>query len=188
MWWCERAAGWRLAGRLAAVLAAASLTAGCFEPLYGRSPSPGSESIGDKLAAVQVAPIPAAKGQPVQRLAVELRNELNYKFNGGAGAVAPTHTLSVTIGYGVGSIIVDVASGRPDAQLSQLQVTYSLKEIATGKVVLSDMTFAHLGYDIPGSAQRFAAQRAERDAQDQAVGVAVQAIRNRLASYFVAGT
>ena len=46
----------------------------------------------------------------------------------------------------------------------------------------------HVDYDIRGSQQRFAAQRARRDAEDRAVTVAAEAIGNRLASYFVAGT
>jgi LPS-assembly lipoprotein len=36
--------------------------------------------------------------------------------------------------------------------------------------------------------QRFAKQRAMLDAQERAANVAAEAIRNRLASYFVAGT
>jgi LPS-assembly lipoprotein len=41
---------------------------------------------------------------------------------------------------------------------------------------------------MPGPQQRFASERAQLNAQDQAVKVAAEAIRNRLASYFVAGT
>jgi LPS-assembly lipoprotein len=55
-------------------------------------------------------------------------------------------------------------------------------------MVLNDMTIAHVDYDLPGSQQRFAGQRARRDAEDRAIQVAADAIRNRLASYFVAGT
>ena len=51
-------------------------------------------------------------------------------------------------------------------------------------MVLNDITFVHVDYDIPGSQQRFAGQRAE----DRAMQVAADIIRNRLASYFVAGT
>ncbi len=53
---------------------------------------------------------------------------------------------------------------------------------------MSDSTFAHVDYDIPGAAQRFAKQRAQRDAEDRATEVVSETIRNRLASYFVAGT
>jgi LPS-assembly lipoprotein len=66
--------------------------------------------------------------------------------------------------------------------------SYQLVELATGKMVLNDITFVHVDYDIPGSQQRFAGQRARRDAEDRAMQVAADIIRNRLASYFVAGT
>ncbi len=188
MWWREHHNSWRLAARLALALAAASLTAGCFEPLYGHGPVAGSDSVRDKLTEVEIPAIPAAKGQPIARVAVGMRNALQFDLNGGAGANAPTHRLNVSIGLTTTSVIVDVTSGRPDAQLSGVTASYSLVEIATGKVVLTDATYAHVDYDIPGSAQRFAAQRAERDAEDRAVQVVAEAIRNRLASYFVAGT
>jgi hypothetical protein len=53
---------------------------------------------------------------------------------------------------------------------------------------VSASTFARASYDIPGSEQRFARQRAWRDAEDRTVQLVAQNIRNRLASYFVAGT
>jgi len=188
MWWFERSAAWSRAARLAVVLAAASLTAGCFEPLYGTQPSVATDSVRDKLAQVDVPPIPVPKGQPVARIAVALRNSLQYGLNGAAGANAPTYTLKVNIGESVLSVVVDITSGRPDAQVTAIIAYYQLIEIATGKVVLADQTFAHVDYDIPGAAQRFAKQRAQRDAEDRASEVVSDTIRNRLASYFVAGT
>ena len=74
---------------------------------------------------------------------------------------------------------------RPD---QRVVAYYNLIEIATGKVVVTDTTVAHVDYDIPGREQRFAKQRAQRNAEDQATKVVAEAIRNRLASYFVAGT
>jgi LPS-assembly lipoprotein len=53
--------------------------------------------------------------------------------------------------------------------------------------VVSDSTVAHVDYDIPGSEQRFAKSRAQRNAEDLATQVVAERIRNRLASYFVAG-
>jgi len=54
--------------------------------------------------------------------------------------------------------------------------------------VLTDSTSSNVGYDIPGSQQRFASQRAQLNAEDRAANVAADAIRNRLTSYFAAGT
>jgi LPS-assembly lipoprotein len=188
MWWHENRIARRQLGRLTVVLAAASLTAGCFQPLYGSRPSVDSDTVHDKLTEVEIPVIPAPRGQPAARLAVELRNSLQFDLNGGAGANAPAYRLNVAVSTTVLSVIVDLTSGRPDAQVDSVVASYQLVEIATGKTVMSDSTFAHVGFDIPGSAQRFAAQRAQRDAEDRATTEVAETIRNRLASYFVAGT
>ncbi len=187
MWWRDHRAAAR-AARLALALAAASLVAGCFEPLYGSRPSVDGDSVHDKLAEVQIAPIPARQGTPQARLAVGMHNALQFDFTGGAGPAAPTHRLDVTLTTTGFTVIVDPTSGRPTASVSGVAAHYQLVEIATGKVVLKDTTYANVDYDSPGSQQRFAVQRAQRDAEDRAVQMAAEAIRNRLASFFVAGT
>jgi LPS-assembly lipoprotein len=188
MWWRERGEIIRAAAQLGAVLAVAGLVAGCFEPLYGRNPSLGDESIRDKLAEVLIAPIPTKQGTPEARIAVATHNALQYDLNGAAGVVAPTHRLEVVLSPVAITMTIDPVSGRPTEEIGGLSATYQLVEIATGKIVLKDSTFAHVGYDIPGPQQRFAKQRAQLDAQDRAAKVVAEAIRNRLASYFVAGT
>jgi LPS-assembly lipoprotein len=115
------------------------------------------------VAEVLIPPIPVRPGSPAARIAVALRNELQFDLNGAAGAAAPTHRLEVVVSPTNTTLSIDPVSGRPTEQIGGVNVTYKLVEIATGKVVLSDSTFAHVGSDIPGSQQR-------------------------LASYFVAGT
>jgi LPS-assembly lipoprotein len=188
MWWCDNRKRISAAARLAVVLTAAGLLAGCFEPLYGRNPSLGDESVRDKLAEVLIGPIPMRQGTPQARIAVAMRNALQFDLNGAAGATSPTHRLDVTVTAVNVSVTIDPVTGRPQEEIGGLSTTYQLVEIATGKIVLKDSTFAHVGYDIPGSQQRFAKQRALLDAEDRASKVAAEAIRNRLASYFVAGT
>jgi len=188
MWWPERRKRFGAAARLAAVLGAAGLVAGCFQPLYGRNPSVADESVRDKLAEVLIAPIPARQGSPQARIAVAVRNALQFDLNGAAGAVAPTHRLDVTVSTTNVSVSIDPVTGRPQEEIGSVSATYQLVEIATAKIVLKDTTFAHVGYDIPGSQQRFAKQRAQLNAEDRAATVVAEAIRNRLASYFVAGT
>jgi LPS-assembly lipoprotein len=174
--------------RIAPALCAALLLAGCFEPLYGTRPSIDGEAMRDKLSSVEIARIPAPQGVPESRLAVALQNALTFEFNGGHGPSAPTHRLEIGLSTTQMSVIVDVTSGRANAQVDSVVTSFSLTEIATGKRVVSDTTFARVSYDIPGSAQRFAKQRAQRDAEDRAIGIIADNIRNRLASYFVAGT
>ena len=187
MWWREHRAALNFT-RLAVVLGAAGLVAGCFQPLYSRNPSVGGDSVKDKLAEVQIGPIPTRQGTPQARLAVGMHNALEFDLTGGSGTNAPTHRLDVTVVPKGFTAIVDPASGRPSAQVAGVAVNYQLVEIATGKVVLKDRAYANVDYDSPGPEQRFATQRAQRDAEDRAVQTAAEAIRNRLASYFVAGT
>jgi LPS-assembly lipoprotein len=187
-WWCTRREIVCGGLRLGFVLAAAGLVAGCFVPLYARNPSAGDESIRDKLAEVEIATIPVRRGTPQARVAVALRNALQFDLNGGAGPTAPTHSLRMGIGPGEITMTTDPITGLPTDEIGGVDVTYQLVEIATGKVVLTDSTIARVDYDIPGPQQRFAKQRALNDAQDRAANVAADAIRNRLASYFMAGT
>jgi LPS-assembly lipoprotein len=189
MSWCEQLSNWRGLARIAVVLAAAGLTAGCFEPLYGRNNAPpGADSVRDKLAEVEIPVIPTRQGSPAARIAVSMRNALQFDLNGGAGPNAPTHRLTMTVNPTSTSVIIDVVSGRPTAAVDGVTANYQLVEIATGKVVFKDTAYAHVDTDAPGSEQRFAQQRAQRDAEDRAVLAVAEAIRNRLASYFVAGT
>jgi len=187
MWWSKYRIDRRGLGRVAFVLTAASLTGGCFVPLYGARPD-GSETVRDKLVAVDIPAFTAQKGTDAARLAVALRNALQYNFNGGAGPIAPTHRLTGNIATSALTVVVDLTSGRPDAEVGVVNASFQLVEIATGKVVLRDTTFAHVDFDIPGSEQRFAAQSAQADAENRATQVVAAAIRNRVTSYFVAGT
>jgi len=175
--------------RALVVLGLGALTAGCFQPLYGTQNLAAGDSVRDKLAAVEVAQIAAPNGHPESRLAVELRNALMSEFNNGAAPSAPLYRLQIGgISSGIETVIVEVASGRPDTQVSSVNVSFTLTEIATGKVVLNSSTFGRASFDIPGSAQRFAQQRAWLNAEDRATAMIADNIRNRLASFFVAGT
>jgi LPS-assembly lipoprotein len=187
MWWRKHSAAGHLA-RLAIVFVAAGLTAGCFEPLYANRPTAGIDNVHDKLAAVELAPATTKPGAPDARIAVGMHNALQYELTGGAGASAPTHRLVVAVGATGISFLIDITTGRPTAQIGGVSANYQLIEIATNKVVLKDTAYSHVDYDIAGTQQRFTQQRAEMDAEDRAVKIVAEAIRNRLASYFVAGT
>jgi LPS-assembly lipoprotein len=174
--------------RLVLVLVMGALTGACFQPLYGNRAIGTEDSIRDKLGSVDIPEIKAANGTPEARLAVAVRNALLFDLNGGQPPSSPTHRLVITLSAFRSTVIVDVTSGRPDAQVEGINAVLNLTEIATQKVVLTTSTFARASFDIPGAAQRFAQQRAARNAEDRAVDVIAQNIRNRLASYFVAGT
>lgn len=188
MRWGKHVGVLRWLAPIATVLALGLVTAGCFQPLYGDHTLAAGDSVRDRMSGVEVAQIAAKNGTPEARLAVALRNQLMFEFNNGAAPVAPTHRLTITINSAITTVIVDVASGRPETQVEAFNASFTLTEIATQKVVLNTSTFARASLDVPGSAQRFARQRASRDAEDRAVTTAAENIRNRLASFFVAGT
>ncbi len=192
MWWREAWLPVRRIAALVVVLTTAGLTAGCWEPLYGSRPAINAEGVQGKFAAIDIPPIKARKGSPAERLAVGMFNALQFDLHNGAGAatstIAPIYRLKVDVEGTQFTAVVDPTSGRPDAQIQMVIASFELVEIATGKAVIEDNTSMHVDYDIPGPQQRFASQRARRDAEDHAIVLVAERIRNRLASYFVAGT
>jgi LPS-assembly lipoprotein len=174
--------------RLAAAFLLAALLAGCFQPLYGERSLDGSPTLRTALAAVDIEQIDAPRASDESRLAVEIRNALIFDFTGGGYPAPPTHRLKIAMTSTRSSIIVDIQTSRPDVENYGINATYSLTEIASGKVVVTGQTFARVSYDIPGQQQRYARIRGLRDAESRAAKVIAENIRSRLASYFIAGT
>lgn len=188
MWWHDNRIAWRRFGRLAAIVAVAALTAGCFQPMYGQRSPTGGPGLTATLSGIDVTQIDAPKGSSEARLAVELRNSLLFEFTGGSGTTSPTHQLTIRLTSQRAKVIVDLTSARPDLENYGLDASYTLTELATGKSVVTGTTFARVSYDIPGQVQRFARIRGLRDAESRAAQVIADHIKSRLASYFVAGT
>jgi len=174
--------------RLIAPFAAACLLAGCFQPLYGEHSVGGGPNVKAAMGAVDVSQIPAVSGSPEARIAVEIRNSLLFKMNGGANPTLPAYRLNITMQSTRLTVIVDLSSARPEMENYGLNVQYNLVDLKTGKTVFADQTFARVSYDIPGQEQRFARARGLRDAENRAGQTVAEAIKNRVASYFVAGT
>ena len=177
--------------RVLAVMGLAGLTAGCFQPMYGERAVLGSAAapaIADKMSSVEVAEIKAPNGSRLARLAVEVRNGLIFDLTGGSGGTSANYLLNVQMSSTQLQVIVDINSGRPDIQNYGIDATYTLTDLATGKPVVKSQTFARVSYNIPGQQQRFTGDRGLRDAANRAAKVIADNIRNRLASYFTAGT
>src|SRR5882672_9333261 len=114
---------WPRIARLAAVLALAGLTAGCFQPLYGDH-SVGGPALTGKLAAVEVAPIDAPNGSRIARVGVEVRDQLIYGLTGGTSAPSPAYRLTVSLIPSQQQVIVDITSARPEIQEYGIDATY----------------------------------------------------------------
>ena len=132
--------------------------------------------------------VDAARGTNDARIAVELRNALLFDLTGGEGSIAPTHRLNIKMTTSRSALIVDPQTGRTEAEVTGIDVKYTLTELATGRPVVNATAFARVSSDVPGQQQRFASSRARRDAEDRAAKVIAEQIRSRLASYLVAGT
>ena len=173
--------------RLGLVFALALLTAGCFQPLYGDR-SIGGPALGSKLAAVDVKQIDAPNGSRLARVGVEVRDQLIFGLTGGAATPPPQYRLDIKLTSTQLQVIVDINSARPEIQNYGIDAVYTLVDLKTGKPVITGRTFSRVSYNIPGQQQRFAGARGQRDAEDQAAKVIAENIRNRLASFFVAGS
>jgi len=178
--------------RIAAALALAGLTAGCFTPLYGTATTGAATAdVRDRLSAIEVPqldPANAPNGSPLARVGVEMRNDLIFDLTGGGPAPAATHRLDIRLTSTTTQVVVDVYTARPEVENYGINAVYTLTEIATGKKVVTATTFSRVSYNIPGQQQRFAGTRGLRDAENRAAKVIADNIRSRLASYFVAGT
>jgi LPS-assembly lipoprotein len=187
MWWRDKTVALGRVLRLAIAMAAAGLVAGCFQPLYGNQ-SPPTGSVAGALASVEVPPIEAPQGTPQARVAVELRNDVIFLLTGGSGGLSPAHRLKINVTVSHAAVIVDIATGRTEDEVTGIDANYTMVELATGRVVATGSSFARVTSDVPGQEQRFARARAQRDAENRAAQVVAEQIRSRLASYFVAGT
>ena len=116
MWWRERKLHRRLAWplRLAVVLAAAGLTAGCWQPLYSAHPVPGGEGVQDKFASVDIPRIIAPQGTPAERLAVGMFNALQFDLHNGQTVFAPAYQLKVNVAGTQFTSYLDPVTGRPE--------------------------------------------------------------------------
>jgi LPS-assembly lipoprotein len=169
------------------VLLSAALLGGCFQPLYGTNPETGRPAVRDALSAVEVAQIDAPANTSEARLAVQIRNDLLFNFTGGGYAAPPTHKLKVQIAGSRAVVVIDRSTALPNVETYTLRTTYSLTEIATGKVVVSGNASTPVSYDTLGQ-QRFARLSGMHDAERRAAKVLSDNVTTRLASYFISGS
>ena len=177
----------RIAARLLVVAALGALTAGCFQPMYAAH-TDGTPALREKLMGVDLPPIDKPNGSRDARLGVEIRNALAFKLYGGAVGMPPTHKLVIRFTTTRSSLILDPATALPSIENYGIDAQYNLVEVVSGKSMMTGSTFSRVSYDIPGQLQRFARQRAFRDAEDRACAEIAENIQTRLASYFTAGS
>jgi LPS-assembly lipoprotein len=178
----------RIAVRLIAVAALAALTAGCFQPMYAER-TDGTPGLREKLMGVEVPPVDKPNASREARIQVEIRNALAFKLYGNATGMPPTHRLVLRFNTSRATLMVDPNTALPTSENAGIDAQFNLIDLATNKSVMTGTTFSRVTYDtFTGGMQRFARQRAFRDAEDRAANEIAENIQTRLASFFYAGT
>lgn len=174
--------------RLLLTFALAATVSGCLRPLYGDQALNGRSSIVDNMRSIEVDPVKVSVGNRLPRVGGEVRNRIIFALTGGGAPNTSNYRLVVNMSSQNLQVVSDVISGRPDGMNYGIDISYTLIEIGTGKSVVNGSTFSRVFYNVPGQQQRFAGERALRDAENRAAEVIADAIHSRLASYFAAGT
>jgi LPS-assembly lipoprotein len=179
----------KIAARLLVVAGLSALTAGCFQPMYAVH-TDGTPALREKLLGVDLPPISdKANGSRDARLGVEIRNALAFKLYGAATGMPPTHKLVIRFTTSRSSLLLNPLTALPASENVSIDAQYNLIEIVSNRSVMTGTTFSRVSYDMPGQQmQRFARQRAFRDAEDRACAEIAENIQTRLASYFTAGS
>jgi LPS-assembly lipoprotein len=143
--------------------------AGGFHPLYGSALINGS-AVTERLAAVDVAPIPGRVGQ-------RIRNELIFQTTGGGTPEPPKYRLDIAIRESVTSMLVAV-DGNAGNQIYGIDASYSLVRLSDKKVVATGSSYGRASFDRVSSI--FANVEARQDAENRAAESVGEELRTRL--------
>ncbi len=161
---------------LAAILMITPMLGACgFRPLHADLDGTGQPS--EKLAMVQIAPIPGRVGQ-------QLRNELVFKATGGGQAPPPEYRLNIAIRERVTSTIVE-RSGDALRQVYNIDAKFTLTRMSDKIVVMKGSSFARAGFERFDSI--FSNVRARFDAENRAAKTVAEDLRARLSAFLATG-
>lgn len=151
-----------------------------FRPMNASAGFGGTGAI-EKLAEVDVAPIPGRVGQ-------RIRNELIYQSTGGGLAAPPQFRLEVAIRESVTSTLVN-ADGNAAGQIYNLDAAYRLVRISDKTVVAEGKSYGRAGFErgVPSeqntSRSVFANVRAREDAENRAAKTVADELKTRLLAH-----
>ena len=140
-----------------------------FHPLYGSALING-DAVNERLAAIDVAPIPGRVGQ-------RIRNELIFQTTGGGAPKPPQYRLDIAIRESVTSMLVAV-DGNAGSQIYGIDATYSLVRLSDKKVVAHGSSYGRASFDRVSSV--FANVEARQDAENRAAETVGEELRTRL--------
>jgi LPS-assembly lipoprotein len=166
--------------RLACVAGMSLSLSACFRPLYG--PTASGESIQALLSSVQVDDVAMAQGQ--ERLGHYLRSELIFDLDGSGQPAKKRYRLKLSGSETVQTPIVSSTTGRAEAGTIVGSIRYSLEDLDGVKIIAEGVATSTATYD--RSVQRFASQRAARDAEIRLADTLADQIKTRIASVLAA--
>ena len=170
MWWR------RPAITLVALAAVAGfgLSACGFQPLYGSNTTTASGArLAETMSSVDVTPIPGRVGQ-------KLRNELIFSNTGGNYAAESRYQLNIAIRESVIDQLVQI-TGDARGQVYQLQASYKLINVATGKLIYQGTAVSRAPYN--RYQEIFANVRARYNAEDRAARTVSESIKTQIAAF-----
>jgi LPS-assembly lipoprotein len=152
------------------------LLAGCeggsgFKPLYG-SAGIGAQAQ-DKLAKIEIAPIPSRVGQRV-------RNELIFYAQGGGSPPPPAYRLDIVLTTSVTTTLVQ-KNGEALGQVYNLDAKFQLVSLADKKVLIQGTSFGRAGFERYSAI--YSNVRASADAEDRAAKSVAADMRARLGAF-----
>ncbi|HSI41271.1 MAG TPA: hypothetical protein VLA00_12065 [Xanthobacteraceae bacterium] len=178
----------RLFVRLGSVALLAGGLAGCFQPMYAETTPGGGPGLRERMGDIEVVFVEG-------RLGNEVRNDLIFELTGGAGnPVGAPYRLFLKVADNTAAAIIDPVSGLPEVELVTVDVGWQLFEAddkpgappvtvppKDKKPIQQGTAFGKASVD--SGYQRFARQRAIRDAQNRSSKLAAQQIRGQIASF-----
>lgn len=168
----------RLGIGLGLLLTMAAVSACTVRPLYSNAPATtsGTASMAAELSSISIKPVSTRHAQ-------EVRNNLIFLLNGGAGQPSsPAYTLDLNVLRRVevaATNQVTRTDDEPTASTVTMTGIYSLKKAGTSDVVATGRRDITSSFDVPR--QEFAALRALRDAENRASRELAELLRMSIA-------
>lgn len=141
--------------------------------MYASSAITGAPELNEKLAQIEIAPIPGRVGQ-------RLRNEFIYQSTGGGHAAEPIYRLEIVIRESLTPTLVQ-EDGNSSGSVYNLRTSFRLVRIADRSVALQGDSYGRVAFQRFDSV--FANVRARQDAEDRAAKTVGEELKGRLAAY-----
>ena len=158
---------------LALGLAPTLMLGGCFRPMYA-TPSDGGPALNERLSAIAV-------DEATERVGQQVRNALTFGLTGGGAPAAPKYILHMSVTSSASSGIVDSRTNTPEIDTVVVTCSYGLTAVGSPEILFSGRVYGRKSYD--RGLQRFAALRAQRDAENDSAKLVADQLKTRLAIF-----